>query len=136
LIKRLAGDDPKVRQTIQAAFPEEAIKNSAGAALDFLPDRPVSKGDTWQRETKDALGPLGSLSRINHYSYEGTETVDGRSLEKVGLTARVTYTPPDDKAFPGSFVVKSGKLEAENVKGTLFFDAAAGRLVRSELQMT
>jgi len=136
LLKGLAGDDLKIRNTIQAAMTEDALKKSAREAFAFLPDKPVNPGATWERTSEDALGPLGAMSRTATYTYVGTETVDGRPLDKITWTAHVTYAPPMNKNPPGSFLVKSGKLEVDDSKGTLYFDAAAGRLARSAMTMT
>jgi hypothetical protein len=134
LVKKLAGDDPTARKAVQSVTPEDQFKVSVSEAFGFLPDKPVKTGDSWERETTRSLGPLGSFVSKRKYTYEGSEMVEGKPLEKITFTAATTYNAPkagEASAFP--FQVEKADLKVEDVKGTFLFDAAAGRLVRSEM---
>jgi hypothetical protein len=134
LIKRLAGEDATVQQTIKAALTEESMKKSVREALAFVPGKPVEKGAQWDATFEESLGPLGSLTRKLQYTYVGPDKLEGKEAEKITFTGSVTYTPPKaDAAAP--FQVAKGKIEADGLKGTIFFDAAAGRLLASETQL-
>jgi hypothetical protein len=134
LLKKVAGDDANARKTVQSIVSEEVFKVSVAEAFGFLPDKPVKTGDSWERETTRPLGPLGSIVSKRKYSYDGSEMVEGKPLEKITFTATSTYTAPkpgEPNAF--QFQVAKAALNLEDVKGTFLFDAAAGRLVRSEM---
>jgi hypothetical protein len=134
LVKKLAGDDPAARKAVQSIMPEESLKASVSEAFGFLPDKPVKTGDSWERETTRSLGPFGSITSKRKYSYDGSEMVEGKPLEKISFTAASTYNPPkaaEPNAF--QFQVAKADLKLEDVKGTFLFDAAAGRLVHSEM---
>src|SRR5262249_24469090 len=135
LMKKLVGDDANGRKVFQAIMPEEAFKRSAAEAFAFLPDQPVKTGAQWERKLETSLGPLGSFSTKRQYTYEGQEQADNKTLEKITFTASTAYTPrkPGDTTFP--FQVSKGDLKVEDLKGVIYFDAAAGRLVRSESSM-
>jgi hypothetical protein len=134
LLKKLAGDDANARKAVQSIKPEELFKVSVSEAFGFLPDKPVKTGDSWERETTRSLGPLGSIVSKRKYSYDGSETVEGKPLEKISFTATTTYNPPK-AGEPTSleFQVAKADIKVEDVKGTFLFDATAGRLVQSEM---
>jgi hypothetical protein len=134
LVKKLAGDDPNARKAVQSILPEESLKVSVSEAFGFLPDKPGNTGDTWARGSTRSLGPLGSIASKRKYSYDGSEMVEGKPLEKITFTATSSYNAPkpgEPSAF--QFQVAKADLKVEDVKGTFLFDAAAGRLVRSEM---
>jgi hypothetical protein len=135
LIDKLAGDDLNVRKTLQLVLSEEALKRSVREALAFLPDRPVKENETWERSIDAPLGPLGSLRMTNTYKLEGKEDVGGKKVEKITYTTALDYKPgKPEKELP--YHVVTGDLKAEDAKGTVHFDAAAGRLVQSESKVS
>jgi hypothetical protein len=131
LLDKLAGDDGAVRQALQAAYSEEALKMSVRQVMAFLPDRPVKEGETWERTVEAPLGALGSVRQTNTYKLEGKEDVGGKKLDKIGFTCAVDFKAGKaDKAL--GYHVISGEMKAEEGRGTALFDAAAGRLVQIE----
>src|SRR5207245_3369011 len=105
---------------------------SARELFGFLPEK---EEKTWTREYVTPLGPLGSLTRKNSYRDEGGDSLDGKSVEKVTFRSNVAYTAPPEKtaqpasAQPSTFRVVKGDLKSpEPSKGTIHFDAQAGRL--------
>jgi len=135
LIKRIAGEDRDVQKTVKAILTEDVVKKSALEALAFLPDEAVAAGGKWERKMTEPLGPLGSLSRTTSYVYEGNAKVKDKTVEKITFTAVVSYNAPATKEGDAPLQVKEGKLEVPSYKGTLYFDAAAGRLVQFETKM-
>ncbi len=133
LIKRLAGDET-VQQTIKAVLTEDAMKKSVREALAFLPGKPVEKGAKWEVKSEEPLGPLGTLTRTIQYTYAGPDKFEGKEAHKITFTGSVTYAVPKADATAPIQIAK-GKIEADGLKGTIFFDAAAGRLLASETQM-
>ena len=134
LIDKLAGDDAAVRQALQATLSEDALKKSVREALAFLPDRPVKEGETWERTVEQPLGALGTLRETRTYKLEGKEDVGGKKVDKIIFTSAVDYKPGKaDKVL--AYHVVSGEMKAEEAKGTVLFDAAAGRVVQIKSNM-
>ncbi len=130
-LDRLAGDDAAVRKTLQNLIAEDTLKRSVREALAFLPDRAVKEGETWERVLDAPFGALGSLRLNTAYKLEGKEDVGGKKVEKIGFTTTVEFKPGKaDPAVP--FHVVNGELKADEGRGTIHFDAAAGRLIQSK----
>src|SRR5262249_29297829 len=90
----------------------------------------------WERKADLNLGPLGAFDTKKNYKLEGKETVDGKPVEKITFTAEAKYSgPAKAEGSPFPFQVTKGELKAEDYKGTLRFDPAAGRLVSSDVSM-
>jgi len=131
-IKKIAGDDAATAQIMKLVLNEDTVKQSASEAFGFLPEKAVSKGDKWKKEMIIPMGPLGSFKAEQDYTYLG-EAKDG---QEIGVASKMTYTAPKDNAggvLP--FKVTKGDFKTEEAKGTIVFDAAAGRLVREEMKM-
>ncbi len=132
LIKKLGGQDPVAGRMARATVPENGLKEELEETFAFMPDKPVQVGDKWDRRYLRSLGASGSLLIVRAFQYEGTVMEAGKKVEKLLATPVVTHsaTKPTGQAlqFP-----TDGKLKAENTRGQLLFDAAAGRLVLSEL---
>jgi Family of unknown function (DUF6263) len=138
LLKKIAGDDVNAKKIVQAVLTEEGLKRAATDAFGVLPAGPVKTGDKWGQDKKAEapLGPLGSFTLTRTYTYDGKENYDGKSVDKISFTGTATYTPPKTgEASPLPFQVTKGDLKADDMKGTLYFDPAAGRVVASETSL-
>jgi hypothetical protein len=138
LLDKLAGDDPAVRQGVQATLQEESLKKSVREALAFLPDRPVKEGDTWERTIEEPFGVLGNLRETRTYKLEAKEDIGGKKVDKITYTTAVDFKPGKKiENFP--YYVLSGRIENKDkeARGTVYFDAAAGRVVqiKSDLKL-
>jgi hypothetical protein len=138
LVKKIAGDDTNARKVVQAVLSEDGFRRSAAESFGLLPAGPAKPGDKWgeDRKVEAPYGPLGSFTVTKTYTYEGKDTINGKSVDKITFTGTAVYTPPktaDAGAMP--FQVVKGELKADDIKGTMYFDADAGRLVGSEAAM-
>jgi hypothetical protein len=132
MLDHVAKDDENARKAVKALLSEESLMKAAEEVFAFLPEKPVKTGDTWTREAKRSLGPLGTLQLTRKYSYDGPETVDGRSLERITFTGSGVFTPGAKTEAPFQFKVEKGDVKVPEYKGSVWFDAAAGRPVKSE----
>jgi hypothetical protein len=135
LIKKLSGEDAGVEKLIRTFLPEEILRASAEEAFGFLPDKAVKKGDTWERKLVYPLGPLGTLTATNKYTYEGKDKVNGKDVERITAAMDIKYTPPMAGVGALGLQIIDGDLKAKDAKQTIFFDATAGRLVKSETKL-
>jgi hypothetical protein len=134
LVKKLAGEDAVARKTVQAVLSKEYLKRAATEVFAVLPPRPVKGGDSWGGDEKHdvLLGPLGSFTTTRKYTYEGKDEKEPK-LDKITFKGTASYNPPKaGDAGPFPFQVTKADLKMEDIKGTAWFDAAAGRLDRME----
>jgi hypothetical protein len=137
VVKKLSADDPKVAKIVKALVSEDLLKKSAKELFSFLPNKQVKEGDEpWGKGKKIPmpLGPFGSYDLTNTYKYEGKGKDKQKDFEKITFTTTAEYSPPKDDAGL-EFKVTKGELKIENAKGTIYFDAAAGRLVSYEMSL-
>jgi hypothetical protein len=134
LLDKLAGDDVAARQALQATSSEDVLKKSVRELIAFLPDRPIKEGETWERTVESPLGALGTLRETRTYKLQGQEELAGKKLDKITFTSTVDYKAgKPDKSL--AYHVISGEIKADDAKGTIYFDRAAGRVVQMDSQM-
>ena len=105
-------------------FSEEGLKQMTGQGMAELPEKPVSKGDTWMQEMGMQLGPLGKIAVKNTSRYEGTENRDGKELDKIAIKMEMNIVPEKDK--PQGIQVK---MKDQKIEGTKYIDNEAGHPV-------
>jgi hypothetical protein len=124
-MKRVRGDENADPTRFGEIIREEQENIFAG----YLPDKPVQPGQNWQRSIAHvAPDPIGNYKAEVDYSFKGKEMADGKALEHISAVWTVTFVPPKQS---GGYQT-SADLKAEPAKADYFFDAAAGRLARSD----
>jgi hypothetical protein len=107
-------------------FSEEGLKNMMSQSGIILPEAPVQKGATWTQKVNTKL-PFGKMAAEMKYTYQGTETVGGKTLQKITFI-------PDAKIDADPAAPVSVKVESQKGSGTILFDNDAGRLQETTLQ--
>jgi hypothetical protein len=146
LVEKLSGYDPMkstgdktVYDLIKSILTPQSLQQSARQSLlAYLPHNKTmpKPGDGWiGLPTLVSLGPLGDMEITDNYKYEGQGKLNDKDYEKISFTIKAAYTlpkldKPADKA--PSFTATKGKVDVEDGKGTLYFDAVAGRLMQFE----
>jgi len=107
------------------------IKSEFVEQLKVFPNKPLTKGDTWELETKMNLGQGQILTLKRKYTYEGetakSTVTSTRKVHKItAVDSAVTYSAKD-----GPFKVTKSDLKVDESKHTLLFDPAAGREIES-----
>ena len=97
-----------------------------------LPDKAVSKGDTWVRnQTMHLEGGQAMTFRID-FKYKGIVKKDDVKLDLItGKITDVAYNMKDNPNSP--LKVKNSELKAAKSSLELFFDRKQGRFVRTSL---
>jgi len=103
-------------------FSDDMMKQMS--AFGVFPEEPVTPGKTWNRKMTSKVPVLGSMTAEITYRYVGTEDRDGRPVEKIAVSMLMKLG--EEKGQPG-LTIKDVETD-----GTLFFDAAAGRLVQMQ----
>ena len=85
-----------------------------------LPEGPVKPGDTWARKTTVKNPVLGEQIVESTFCYEGTETRNGKTLDKITFTT----------AFKAAGDKKEGiiGIKEQATSGTVYLDSASGRI--------
>ena len=132
-LKKMAGDDSNALKRLQSMISKESLTLSAREAFGFLPEKPEQ---TWTREFSRPLGPLGEIAIKNVYKDEGGDQFEGKAVQKITFDSTVTYSPPSAQTPASDFRVVKGELKREDKnKGTIYFDAAAGRMAAMNQQI-
>jgi hypothetical protein len=112
---------------LQQLLTREGIQQTLRQSLGVLPKPAVAAGDTWE-DAWELDSPAGRVRVASTYTDRGSATVDERLLERIDVATAVS--PQGDAPR----VARPAAPLRQEYRGTLYFDAAAGRLVRSELQ--
>jgi hypothetical protein len=109
-------------------FSSEAIRQTLELSIVALPTEAVQPGATWTRNFARNLARFGALNFELTASFEDLETVCGRQAARLG-----TKTTVDLQANEQGQSVEL-KLTEQEGAGTVHFDLAAGRLIRSSFE--
>jgi len=106
----------------------EDIKDEFAEQLKTFSDKPVAKGDTWERDVKLNLGQGQILALKRKYTYEGEtskSTVDStRKVHKItAVDSAATLTAREG----GPFKFTKSELKVDESSNTILFDPQAGR---------
>ena len=117
---------------LPAQFKDELNPKKLAAQLKdiqaVLPDKAVSKGDTWVRDRKMHLGGGQVMAMRIDYKYEGTVKRNGRELDRI--TGKVTSVGYDQEGEAiGPLKVKDSELKPAKSSLEMFFDRKLGRFV-------
>ena len=141
-VKKLTDANPQMANLLKAILSEEQLKQMSEPAFAVVKGKgqKVKSGESWSRESKLNMGPIGGYNTKYTYTYGGTEkkTVDGKevNLHKIDMKTDLTYAPPDAKDATGlPFKIESGKLTATKASGTIWFDADKGRVVETKMEV-
>jgi hypothetical protein len=108
---------------------EETIKEEQQIIFaGFLPDKAVEPGQRWEsKSSHESHKPTANYTAVEYFIYRGKETVADKPVEHIDAAWTVTFVPPKLEG-----VEVKQDLKADPAKASYFFDAAAGRLVKSE----
>lgn len=109
-------------------FSEDTLKEMSG--IGELPEEAVSKGDTWTDEKEISFPMFGKMHVKVSNQYLGSETRDGKPLEKIAVTQEMDIKPGEEQA---PFVVK---MKVHKSSGTTYFDNVAGRFAEFQMKAT
>ncbi len=115
-----AVESPALRQL----FTAEGISQLLGQTAVELPEQAVAQNGTWTA-TFTTPSPLGTLKQNRTYTLAAHEDIDGNVLERIDITGKLDIEASEQA--PSKL-----KLIGQELGGKLFFDAEAGRLVKSE----
>jgi hypothetical protein len=141
-VKKLSEANPQMAGLLKTILSEEQLKQMAEPPFMVTPDKgkKVKKDESWTRESKLAMGPIGTYDAKYTFTYKGPEKkmVDGKeaTLEKIEMKTELAYKPPDPKeASPLQFKIEGGSLKTTEATGTIYFDKEKGRVASTEMNV-
>lgn len=121
-IEKISGGNEDAAKLLKASAGPDTLKVAVEDMLAVGPGKPVNPGDTWKRDTKLSVGPLGDFTLNAKYTLD--ELKDGAA--KVSYTAEAAFAAgKGGEGLP--FQITKGELKADKYAGSLVFDTAAGR---------
>ncbi len=135
-LDKLISANQQMKPLLESILSEDALKQMADPSFAAIPNKEEKKDDTWEYKSKLSLGPIGGYDTVYTYKYLGKDDKQ-KDLDKIGVTAKLTYEKPADNAGAGGlpFRIKDAKLESKNATGTVLFDPKLGRVDNSELNI-
>ncbi len=132
-INNLSKANPQLKTLLETILSKDALKQMADPIFAVVPDNGTVPGDkTWKRETKLAMGPIGTYDTTYTYKLAGikdkTATID--------VTTALTYKAPtgkDDKGLP--FKIVNANLKSDKGSGKVLFNVEKGRVESSEMDL-
>jgi hypothetical protein len=131
-VKKLINANPQMDALLKQILSEEALKEMADPAFAAVPNKPVKKGESWAKNSKLNMGPIGSYDTEYKYTYEGK---DGK-LDKIKVETNLKYIPPSAQAagvLP--FQIVAADIKSKNSSGTILFNSEAGRLESTDMNL-
>ncbi|MBI1313729.1 hypothetical protein GC176_20750 [bacterium] len=119
-------------QLAGGANSKDGARASYGEHFLQFPEKAVEPGDTWELPLELTIPQVGKVTGTTKCRYEGTEVVDGRTLQRITSTSEVTV----DVDIRQDGVTASGKIEMTKSAGVNRFDLATGRLISRENETT
>jgi hypothetical protein len=133
-LKKLTNSNPSMEALLKQILSEEALKEMANPTFAAIPNKEVKKGDTWKKESKLEMGPIGRYENTYNYTFDGP---DKDKKQKISVKTELKYTPPGNDASGGGlpFKIKSADLTSKDAGGSILFDAEKGRVEESEMNV-
>ncbi len=101
----------------------ERFKQEYNIQLARFPEDPVSVGDKWTRTEEMLIGSGQFLKFEREFEYLGTENVDGKTFDKIGITAlSVQYGIGEGSAIP--LKLDDSRLNIDSSEGVMLYDRA------------
>jgi hypothetical protein len=131
LAHKLAAANPQAMSALALALSEDTFKEMATQTFLSLPGREVNKGDSWTRQGKLDMGPLGRCTLPYEYTCAGTE---GKFVKfKVDNGGFKYEAASGDAGNVLPFKVRQANLKTRKSGGSILFDTAKGRVDSSEM---
>jgi len=138
-VKKVTEANPQMASLLRTILSEDQLKQMAEPAFAVVKGKgeKVKPGDSWTRESKLSMGPIGSYNTKYTYTYKGQEKKGNDTLEKIEMKTELTYAAPGANDAAGlPFKIESGSnLKATEASGVIYFDAAKGRVAETNMNV-
>ncbi len=128
----------KFREALQASpgaeqmkemFSEKRLQQMMSQGGLMLPEGAIRKGASWNTAMEIPMPQVGTMVVTNKNTYEGPETREGKTVQKIGLAPTMTLKAMENA--PVAFQIKE-----QEAKGSAYFDNQAGKVLETSLTQT
>jgi hypothetical protein len=109
---------------LMGGFSENAVQEMIQKSGLPLPEKPVAGDAKWSQKFENVMPNAGTQKTDVTYSYAGSETQEGKSLEKITCKFQLTFEPAENPQADVEITEQDGSA-------TIYFDSAAGRTVKA-----
>jgi hypothetical protein len=132
-LRKLGSSSTAMEPLLKKILNDDALKQMADPTFGMMPNKEVTKGETWKKESKLSLGPIGGYNNTYTFTYDGKDPKDA-NIAIIKVDTKLNYeSPTEAEGLP--FKITSANLTSKNAGGTIKFDIAKGRLVESDLKL-
>ena len=123
------GDKTPVGQMFSKMFTKDSLNQIITQGSPVFPEKALEVGDKWQ-QNYGLKNPIGLQQSVdNTFTYLGPGEGDDASLHKIGLELLMEFVGAEEDG-------PKVEIANQDSRGAIFFDAAAGRLVRSSIDQS
>lgn len=115
-------------------FGPEAMKQLISASYEFLPDKPVAKGESWKKEIKMEMPMIGQATINTDNTLKEVKEVAGKKLAVIEFTGNMKSDKGQPVTAPNAQMTVSSM--AIDQKGTVQIDVANPMIGTSDVDMT
>jgi hypothetical protein len=130
MLKKISDINAAEAEQFKQLATEDVLRSPLDMAFDLLPEKAVSKGDKWRKNSELSIPALGKLTFATDFVHEGK----GKGGDAISSKATITFQPSKGDLGMGVKLLKVALKKNEQV-GKLTFDADKGRLVSRDLAM-
>jgi hypothetical protein len=129
-IKNLSSGNAQTRmdEVMKGIMTDDAVKQMCDPTSGLIPDGPKKPGDKWSKPATLNLGPIGSYTVTNSFTYKGIE----KDMDVFEVEPALVYAAPKaDNASGLLFRIKEGKLSTTPEtpsKGTIIYNPKLQRI--------
>jgi len=116
----------KQNGTTGSALDEATLKQLMTQSAITLPEKPIQPNDTWDSVQQVEM-PIGTMTVQSKLTYQGIDARTGYA--KIGMIPTISLTPKQGAPVNLTLTKTEGT-------GLLLFDAARGRIAKSDLDLT
>jgi hypothetical protein len=133
-IKKLGAGSAQMDALLKKVMTDDALKEMADPTYKLFPPDGAAKkaGESWERKTTLALGPVGTYELTYKFKYLGPEK-DGpkKDMDKIEVETLINYSAPKDNPEGLLFRIKDGstlKSDPAGSKGVIYYDPKNHRI--------
>jgi hypothetical protein len=132
-LQKLGLANPQMQPLLNQILSDKALIEMAQPTFAALPGKEVAKGETWSRNSKLDMGPIGVYENAYEYTYDGKDN----KLDVIKVKTTLKYKEPAAGEGVGGlpFKIKKATLDSEPATGTIKYDPEKGRIESSSMEL-
>lgn len=138
-LKKLGGINQQMEALLKKMLTEEAMKQMSDPSFGLTPPAEKAVGESWEKKTTLALGPIGSYDMTTKYTYKGKDQAK-KDLDRIEVSTSLQYKAPTDQAEGLLFKIKGGTLTTaeptpQDKSSYVLFNPKTGKIEESQIHV-